>query len=179
MRPANDNGFGPSNDNATPDIVLRPANDNDRGYVLKSWVLGHSYTADAFHAGPNYMPAMWRTTELVLDRSQCLVACASQAPEVVLGFAVVETGPIVHYVFTRPDVRRQGIARTLMATLRNTDGVRISALPVDHSCIKGRIVVVPRRKDGPPPPQVPIPASWVYDPWARWLGNYDASRRAA
>lgn len=154
-----------------PDIVLRPAAKTDRAYVLEHWVRAHAHTAEAFHAGPNYLPGAWLTCESILDRSQCLIACAAKAPEVILGFAVVEAGRIVHYVFTRENLRRQGIAKQLLTPLSDVKNVRFSFLPSHHVCIKGRIVVPPK-KAGQTPPQLPIPESWVYDPGCRQFGDY-------
>ena len=155
----------------TPDIVLRPAATTDRAYILEHCVRSHACTAEAFHAGPHYTPGAWLTFESILDRSQCLVACAAKAPEVILGFAIVEAGKVVHYVFTRQDLRRQGIAKQLLAPLFDVKGIRFSFLPAHHACIKGR-TVVPPKKSGMTPPTLPIPESWTYDPFTRVFGDY-------
>lgn len=158
------------------EVLLRPCATEDRGYILEHWVRAHSHTADAFHAGPNYMPGTWATAEAILDRSRCLVACAAADTAVILGFAVVE-GNVVHYVFTRPDVRRSGIAKQLLGPLLGKKAMRFSHLPPHHACVKGRVVTVPS-KAGPRQDPLPIPSSWVYDPFTRWFGEYKASKVA-
>ena len=163
------------------DILLRPAKPIDRGYILEHWVRAHSHTAEAFHAGPNYMPGKWAEVETIFDRSQCLVACAASDPAVVLGFAVVEPGadldapPIVHYVYVRETNRRDGIAKQLLSPLLKTKGVRYSHLPPHHAVVRGRVVIVPK-KNAPAPPQLPIPESWVYDPACRMMGPYQVKQ---
>lgn len=152
------------------EVLLRPCETQDRGYILEHWVRAHSHTADAFHAGQNFMPGMWATAESILDRARCLVACAAADRSVILGFAIVE-GNVVHYVYTRPDVRHQGIATQLLAPLLGNKAVRYSHLPPHHAVMKGRVVTVPS-KAGPRIDALPIPSSWVYDPFTRWLGEY-------
>ena len=167
-----------------PDILLRAAEKSDRGYVLEHWVRAHSHTAEAFHAGPNYVPGMWAQVEAIFDRSACLIACAAASPAVILGFCVVEhahaapSAPVVHYVFTRQDMRGMGIAKALLSPLAQTPGVRFSHLPPFHVCVKGRIVVPPK-KHGPTPNPLPIPPSWVYDPHTRMLGAYNPAKERA
>lgn len=161
-------------------VLLRPAAPTDRGYVLEHWVRAHSHTAEAFHAGPNFVPGKWAEAEAIFDRSQCLVACAGADAAVVLGFAVVEPGdpPILHYVYVRETNRRDGIAKQLLAPLLGTKGVRYSHLPPHHAVIRGRVVIVPK-KHGPAPAQLPIPESWVYDPACRMMGPYAVEKKAS
>lgn len=151
------------------EVLLRPLEQADRGYILEHWVRAHSHTADAYHAGPNFMPGSWTTNEAILNRARCLVACAAADRSVILGFAIVE-GNVVHYVYTRPDVRRQGIATQLLGPLLTKKAMRFSHLPPHHAVMKGRVVTVPGK--GNRTDTLPIPTSWVYDPFTRWLGEY-------
>jgi GNAT superfamily N-acetyltransferase len=150
---------------------------SDRGYILEHWVRSYSGTAEGYHAGPHYMPGHWRLAAHILDRARCLVAAAESEPDVILGFVVAE-GEVLHYVYVDESARRQGIARQLLATYIGRSA-RYSHMPTHHAFKHGRVEVLPPKQGQAPRRRLPIPDGWTYDPYCRWFGSYDASRRTA
>jgi hypothetical protein len=93
--------------------VLRPAEEDDLGFVIASWVQSYRQQALARDAGAAYPRQQRRIIQHLLEHANVLVACAPDEPRLILGYAV--TGPqVVHYVYVKQDFRRIGIARALV-----------------------------------------------------------------
>lgn len=55
-----------------------------------------------------------KVIERILERAEVRLAVLPDDPSVVFGWAVTEPG-LVHYVYVKPDFRKYGIARALLA----------------------------------------------------------------
>lgn len=96
--------------------MLREMGPADRNYVMSSWL--RSYAAKgsgsrdyAKHA--DFYDDYARVVRGLLARSTVLVAGLADAPDVIAGWAAWE-GDVLHYVVTKPNFRRLGIATWLL-----------------------------------------------------------------
>lgn len=109
-----------------PLFVLRAGHAGDHPFVVDSWVKSYqSYVmmrecphcggAGRIYRGQRFLRGHKRLVREILARGAALlVACMPDDPETILGWACTEDG-VVHYVFTKRDVRRVGIAKALLA----------------------------------------------------------------
>lgn len=93
-------------------ILIRPAEPDDREFVLDGWVSSYR---NAHAAGlilmTNYHDVQWAQCEEILVRPyvRTLVACDSEEPCFCYGFLVYESDaspPYVYYVYTKETFRR-------------------------------------------------------------------------
>ncbi len=139
-------------------LDLRAMREADRNYILSSWIKSYaSRSLDARDYGAHrrefyddYAPVV----RDLLARSQIIVACLREEPDVVVGWAAIE-GDALHYVLVKPRWRRLGVARWML-----TD---FAALPV---------VVTHRTSDSG---RCPIPAAWVYRRFRIWPPEKEAA----
>lgn len=132
------------------DLELRAMREDDRHYVLSSWLRSYAGRAreardyasiDAFYA--DYAPVV----RALLARSQVIVASLKENPDVIVGWAAVEDDAL-HYVLVKPRWRRLGVARWML-----TD---FASLPVAYTH---------RTNDAL---RCPIPSGWVYRRFRIW-----------
>lgn len=109
-------------------ISIRPATSEDLPYIVTTWVRSFR---ESPYAGlvPNhlyYSVYEATVTDILARGATLLVACSTDDPDYIVGFACWEHVPgrfhsrhIVHYVFVREKFRRLGIARRLMAKLED------------------------------------------------------------
>lgn len=127
-------------------IVLRPAEAGDRNYVLSSWLRSHrSDSGQARRQGPDYWERHHRVVEALLGRAATMVACWSDDPDVIIGWACTEDRT-VHYVYVRKEFRRMGIARMLLEPMLREAGVQYT-----HTTNVVRMVRMPK--------------GWTYNAW--------------
>jgi GNAT superfamily N-acetyltransferase len=131
-------------------LDLRGMRDEDRNYVLSSWL--RSYAAKGRDARDyveharffdDYAPIV----RSLLDRSQVIVASLREEPDVIVGWASVE-GDALHYVLVKPRWRRLGVARWMLNDF--------AALPVAYTH---------RTSDAM---RCPIPDGWSYRRFRVW-----------
>ena len=106
---------GPSR--ATEAVAIREGEPSDLAFVLDSWRASYrGASGDVGHVSESrYRSAHGAMSARLAQRSRLLVACLESAPDVIVGWVLVEGGPVVHYVYVRGDARHGGIARGLLA----------------------------------------------------------------
>jgi len=136
---------------ANTTFQVRPGTADDLAIVTDSWVksfvpsdraarlpgwwgdpTGDRYIWSSSHAlGPNVWYRMHRAmVGELLDRCALLVLCTPSAPEVVLAWVAFDADEAfvrLHYAWTRPELRRRGHGRTLIAEARSKGGDRLWA----------------------------------------------------
>lgn len=124
-------------------ILVRPAGPDDMALVLDSWArsfrlparrarLGVLEVDSYVELGPKraLAPTVWSRAlrgaiEALVARAAIAVAYHPTQPGVVVGWVAFEEQPehaVLHYVWTRPETRRQGVARRLLTTVRELVG---------------------------------------------------------
>jgi len=102
---------------------LRPATADDIPFVLSSWLksaaeeggIASAFTRKVFYAEHERL-----LRESVLPRSRVAVASSPDAPDAIRGwvcFEPSEHGTMLHYVYTRYDWRKMGVASHLLDSL--------------------------------------------------------------
>jgi GNAT superfamily N-acetyltransferase len=131
------------------DWVLRCMRDEDRNYVLSSWLRSYAEGPE-FRNVPRsvYFGLYEPLVKQLLARSTIAVATLPDAEDVVLGWMAVEDDAL-HYVLVKPRWRKLGIARWLLGQISATGAVYTHAPPL--------------REGG-----TLIPSAWVYDPRRRF-----------
>jgi hypothetical protein len=147
-----------------PTFCLRPGRRDDRDYVVSSWQHGAEwrYGRTITKMGPSGVNLFARDSRMrklvqrrciqrLLERDDTILTCAVDPSdsESIFGWSATskEHGPVVHYVYVRDGLRRQGIGRALVAHVGVTACVYTNQ-PTDH--------------------HVPIPAGWTYDAYRMW-----------
>lgn len=126
----------------TPLWSLRPMVPGDRSFIIDMWLksrprmFGRALDPRAYWRGQN------RLCNGLLDSCAALVACWTEDPDFIMGWAVTSSSA-VHYVWVREDYRRTGIATDLLKPY------------LGKSCIYTQPPTVPIR----------IPEGWAYDPY--------------
>jgi GNAT superfamily N-acetyltransferase len=121
-------------------FTLRAGVDGDRPFVFRSWINSHreSALARSMRAYDHDHGLHGLIVELLERRgARLVVACATEAPSVILGWAVVTDPDALHYVFVKRPFRRQGIASALLGdipTIRDgRDELRFSHMTADFA----------------------------------------------
>lgn len=116
----------------SPSIVIRPGEQGDAGYIVKSWL--REYGRESAYAAAMGTPFYERhhdSIARILEVATVQVACAVEDPETIVGFSVVEApdarivprpATLVHWVHVRREFRGHGIARTLLAPVTSQRG---------------------------------------------------------
>lgn len=105
---------------APQDLVIRPLREDERLYVLVSWRDSyHDHHSD--HICPrDKIKRCWGcgVIDRLLDKSEVLVACHRDSPDVVLGYVVFQSAPdgalVIHYCHVKRAFQRLGIATALI-----------------------------------------------------------------
>ena len=114
-------------------FIMREAEQGDVGYILRTWKqnLAHEMAAGIHPAtaAANAVRAALALLNARLDRlyesSRAIVACGEDDNTLILAFAVLGES-CVHYVYTAPNYRNQGVARVLLAP--------IARAPINATC---------------------------------------------
>jgi GNAT superfamily N-acetyltransferase len=97
-------------------VTIRPAEESDKAFIFATWLKG-LYHGNSFYSEIEkdaYFTNYHAVLERVLAKSSVLVACLTDTPDVVLGYAVIERGTVLHWVFVKKSWRRFGIAKRLI-----------------------------------------------------------------
>ncbi len=110
------------------DIPIRLAVQSDMPYVLNSWSrAAYSHLQSALFLssqGPPPPYGLWKRLfddwqHRLLETSQILVACDFDDPGTILGYCIwsrqATSPPLLHYLQTKRDLMRKGVASTLLA----------------------------------------------------------------
>lgn len=131
-------------------LTLREMREADRHYVLSSWL--RSYTSKGresrdYASHSQFCDDYASVVRGLLARSKVLVACLADNEDIIAGWSAWE-GDVLHYVLTKPNFRRLGVARWLLQ-----DFVE---LPVAYTH---------RTSDAQ---RCPIPDGWAYRRYRIW-----------
>lgn len=129
-------------------ISLRPAEESDLQYVVKSWLRSYWHDSDYARAqGRVYHVEHRRLVLRLIQQGAVTVAAWSGDPDTIIGFACTRAG-VVHYVYVREEFRRMGIAHLLVGPM--------ASHPVEYT---HRTSIL--RK-------LPLPAAWSFNMY-RWF----------
>lgn len=96
-------------------LALRVAEDGDRGFILSTWV--ESYRQQAGVSRAVYLAEQPRLAERLYREHGALVVCSERRPSTIHAWACA-AWPTLHYAYTVPELRRQGLLRAMIvATL--------------------------------------------------------------
>lgn len=98
-------------------IRVREGEASDTAFVIATWL--HQYKHFSFHAKRIKHSVFYRQHHALVERvlakpdTRIFIAHPDHAPEVILGFLVVERPQAIHFAFVKEEIRRKGIARLL------------------------------------------------------------------
>jgi hypothetical protein len=95
------------------DVHIRPLLETERPFVLSSWLKSYR-NAPAVRLADNatYYAGQAASILKTLDRAETLVAADPEDDNVIWGFIVSE-GELIHYVYVKHLMRRNGLAHSL------------------------------------------------------------------
>lgn len=100
------------------DLQWREMRDDDRNYVLSSWLRSYADGSEFRHLSRGVYFALYEpVVKRLLERSTVAIAFDPSMPDVVLGYLVVEGDSLVHYVLVKPRWRKLGIGRWMTRDL--------------------------------------------------------------
>lgn len=104
---------------------LRQATPSDLNFIYNSWLKSYRNSPWAANVpSAVYFKIHHDLIEALIQRSSCVVACDSEDPDQILGFAIVEQRrdlKIAHYVYVKQPYRRIGVATTLLGVFGDID----------------------------------------------------------
>jgi hypothetical protein len=106
-------------------IVLRPATEQDLGFVYKSWL--ESYRNSPFGknmTSPHYYKIQFSIVAELLSTCGVTMACLQDEPDTICGFICHSLSPadisIVHYLYVKLLFRKDGVAKKLFQSINPT-----------------------------------------------------------
>ena len=106
------------------EVVVRPGVQLDRAYLVSTWLRSDLRTPRARECIRVYSREQSRVVNGLLERETVTarVAVLPDDEDAIVGFAVLEPAhdglpACIHYVYVRDGLRRQGVARKLLAEL--------------------------------------------------------------
>ena len=109
-----------------PEVAAFPVRDgraSDHAFVVQTWVHTDKHTSSAAEHGVGYMAQQKARIRAALrgPTTRLVVAHSPADEDAIVGWALVArrwaTEALVHYVYVRPEARRLGVARALVAPL--------------------------------------------------------------
>ena len=131
---------------------LRAVRESDFSHITKSWVEANRETPTARALGAEYKHAHSRLVWSWLPMCHVLVAADVEDDDTILGFAVLTTTGVLHYVHVRRDFRGMGIAKALVGELAE-QSVVYTHQPADATHYRRTTM------------QSPHPPKWRYNPY--------------
>lgn len=104
-------------------LSIRPDNEGDEGYIHSTWLRFYRrYARFSFGMEPaTYFEYHDEVIHRILDHPDTVVkvACFKEAPEVILGYLVIQLNPTTHppilqFALVKKEYQRKGIFRTLL-----------------------------------------------------------------
>lgn len=153
-----------------PDLVLyRLMQESDAPFVFSSWMRWARANAPLLRSLSDR--AYWSDrhgyrahVESLVKRSQVLVACDPECPEMIFGYAVAEPPKTLHFVFVTRDMRQraegrlpQSIGGTLVRSLIPAFGREETTATLDRPAFA---LFAKRHKLGFDPLAVPLAGEW-------------------
>ena len=137
-------------------FTVRPGRPSDHALILESWKATHRNSVIGREHGPQYLQEMKSLIRSILARpdTEVRVAVLPDDDDAIVGYAVVGRVktllPTVYFCYTKldPPVRRMGIAKTLLADLKDRQVV-YTHKPPRHL-------------------EIPIPKLWEFSYFSNW-----------
>lgn len=112
-------------------VRIRDAHPDDVHYVIKTWCREHRFNKPQHMPDRLYYQEQQKVIGQLASKSQLKVACAPDNLSAIYGFAVgkqlSDTTLLAHYVYTRNEWRRLGVARALIQALGYREGMELVA----------------------------------------------------
>lgn len=112
-------------------VQIRPVTEEDVGFIKKNWLRIVRHSVDDLCPSDLFYEEHDKVIGMLSNKSECLVACDPEYPFYIYGFIVGSPLPdsavLVHFVFTRDEWRRRGVARHLVSQLGYKPGAKIVA----------------------------------------------------
>lgn len=101
------------------ELRVRAPLEVDFKYISSTWLHGFRHASPNRHIGNTvYFGYEHRRIEHLWNTATWLVGTSANDPAFILGYVCVEgsdVGPVVHWVYTRSELRRSGVAKALLA----------------------------------------------------------------
>lgn len=101
-----------------PDLLphtIRPAVDGDAGMVLDAWVREYRHApASRGIRNEDYVIDTRSRVLRILRVAQTIVACGVDAAHHLYGFATFGPGPLLHWIYVKPEYQRIGMGDELL-----------------------------------------------------------------
>lgn len=110
-------------------IVIRQAQETDIGYILDCWVQGARLPIYQSMIPPLYYKRYKPLLLSLIKRSNVLIACLPDDPNIIAGFVVyqlLDDIPIIHWCQVRKMFKQQGIAKYLLSQVSPHFGTKLS-----------------------------------------------------
>lgn len=134
---------------AALDLQWREMREDDRNYVLSSWLRSYAEGPEFRGIARGVFFALYEpVVKRLLERSTVAIAWTPELPDTVLGYLAIEGDDVVHYVCTKRRFRRCGIGRWMTRELANLPATFTHAPTPVASRLCG--------------------AAWTYDPMRRF-----------
>lgn len=105
------------------DILIRKFKEEDKAFIMSTWL--RSYKHNSFFTkkltNTVYYKYHHDIINRILARADILIACDTQSPETIFGYAVFEEPGIVHYAYVKKAFRGMGIFSKLIEPLKGLD----------------------------------------------------------
>lgn len=97
-------------------ITIRPGKPEDSSFIFSTWLKGQYFGNDWFESVDQkvYFAYYSKYVEAILAKSNVSIACLTDDPDVILGYAVYTLPETLHWVFVKGAWRAKGIARRLV-----------------------------------------------------------------
>lgn len=113
-------------------VRIRDPHPDDINYIIKCWAREFRYYFPKHLPDRLYYQEQQKVIGQLASKSILKVACAPDNLSAIYGFAVGKVQPeastlLLHYVYTRAEWRRLGIAKALVHALGYTEGMEVVA----------------------------------------------------
>lgn len=107
------------------DIITRPFELNELPFLLETWLESYRKTELArYISNYNYYKDMPRYISDIIQENttKIVIQCDKKDPSDIIGFLVYDdTKNYIHYVYTRPELRRFKLATNLITSIYSKD----------------------------------------------------------
>jgi len=97
------------------EVIVRKAVSADHNHIIRTWMLGAYWGSSYFREMEQnrFCKHYEEHIKCCMSKAQMRVACLKDEEDFSIGF-VVHSGPIVHWIYVRPDYRNKGICNLLL-----------------------------------------------------------------
>lgn len=103
-------------------ITIRSPHQADAAFVISSWLSSHQEHWKPFVTAPTFNRSYRPFVEKCLSTSTILIAALEDEPDTILGYIVFKDN-VIHYIYVKYPLRRQGLARKLITEAEDRSGV--------------------------------------------------------